>query len=279
MQLEIPVIDGHAINPEAPLHRIAIKRIQQDRDLFVVVTAKDSDRGVGKTTFALWLALSWTEMFTSHGWWCDADDPASGMATVEPDEFFDIVDQVGKQYEPGTVIFLDEAEQLTGRRAMDDQNVEFIQRMQMMRKKQAISILALPDPSALDPGIEALSDVWVNVTRRGHAMIHRMGVESYGSRNNITKPWHRIEFPDVSDHPQMDELDAMKDEAMDSWAEDDEDDEDDDELSLEAQALLAKKIKERVDCPWADVPDHDERLTYSGPHLSRNLPEVNDVAA
>lgn len=278
MPIEVPRVCGHKINPRAPIHRLAIKRIKQDRDLFVVITAKDSDRGVGKTTCALWWCLSWTQMFTDHGWWCNADDASNGMATVDPEEFFEIVDKVGEEYQPGTTIFLDEAEQLTGRRAMDDQNVEFIQRMQMMRKKQAITILALPDPSALDPGIEALSDVWVNVTRRGHAMVHRMGVESYGSRNNITKPWHRVEFPDVSDHPQMEQLDAMKDAKMGEWDEGEEEDEDDD-LPLTTQALIAQRVKEREQCPWADVPDHDERLTYSGEYLSRNVPEVNDGAA
>lgn len=281
--VQYPVVGGFALDPRTPLHQLAAKRINNDRDLFIVITAKNSDRGVGKTTLALFLCLWWTNHFTSHGWWCDVEDPAKGMATVDPAEFFEIVDKVGEEFDPGTVIFLDEAEQLTGRRAMDDKNVEFIQRMQMMRKKQAITILALPDPGALDPGIEGLSDVWINVTRRGLGVVHRMGVKSYGSRNITTKRVHKLEFPDVSGHPQMEQLDAMKDAKMAEWAGDAEEGEDgeegDDGLPLSTQAMIAQELKQKHDVPWSKVADLDDRLTYDGDYLRRNVPETGGESA
>lgn len=275
IQHQYPTVQGRALDPTTPLHQLAEKRIRNDRDLFIVITAKNSDRGVGKTTLALFLALWWTDYFTDHGWWCDVEDPSTGMATVEPDEFFEIVDKVGQEFEPGTVIFLDEAEQLTGRRAMDDRNVEFIQRMQMMRKKQAITILALPDPGALDPGIEGLSDVWLNVTRRGLAVVHRMGVESYGARNITTKRVHKLEFPDVSEHPEMANLDAMKDAKMAEWDEQAEAEEpqDPEEAKKEKLREQAQDLRERgwpIESTDPDTADIATAVGMSQSWVSRN---------
>jgi hypothetical protein len=262
-------VDGHKINPALPLHKFVADRMRNERDVFIVITAKNSARGVGKTTLALYLCIGWTRWFTSHDWWCDDEQPSRGMATVEPKEFFEIVDRVGEDYQPGTAIFLDEAEELTGRRAMDDKNVEFIQRMQMMRKKQAISILALPDPGALDPGIERLADVWINVTRRGAADIHKMGVHSYGNRDITTKRVHQMEFPDVSDHAQMTKLDQMKDTKMSEWAKDEEDEEEEQGMTKREQAMYAKMLKEKRGVGWNAVADLDDELTYVGETLRR----------
>jgi hypothetical protein len=239
-------VGGHMLDPRVPLHKFVVNRIRNDRDVFIVITAKDSDRGVGKTTLALYLCMGYTRWLAGHDWWCDPEQPDRGMATVDPGEFFKIVDRMGDDYDPGTAIFLDEAEELTGRRAMAKENVEFIQRMQMMRKKQAITILALPDPGALDPGIERLADVWLNVTKRGTAVVHKNGVKSYGSRDITTKRAHKFDFPDVSHHDQMANLDKMKDNKMDEWAEDGEQEStpDPEEVRRESLEEVAQQMRD-----------------------------------
>jgi hypothetical protein len=268
-------VNGFVIDPRVPLHKFVANRIRNDRDVFIVITAKDSDRGVGKTTLALYLDIGYTRWFAKHDWWCNEEEPSIGMATVDPDQFFEIVDRVGEDYDPGTTIFLDEAEELTGRRAMDDKNVEFIQRMQMMRKKQAITILALPDPGALDPGIERLSDIWINVTRRGSATVHKMGVHSYGSRDIYTKRVHKLEFPDISDHPQMDKLDAMKDNKMAEWAEENEQD-DPEDVRKEVLRERAQELREKGWPIESTDPETADIVTATG--MSQSWVSKNTVA-
>lgn len=262
-----------------PLHRMAIERVRSGRDLKMIVTAENSETGVGKTTAAGWLAMSWTKMFTGIPWRCVPDDAVDGMATLDPEQYFDIIKNVGPKWDAGTTVIVDDAEELDARRAMQNLNVDFSQRWMLMRLKQAITVITLPSPSAIDTRLEELADIWINIERRGQGLVHDLRVENYGSRNVLTQQEHYMTFPNVSNHPELNKLRRMKEDKMDAWDEGEEDEEDE-EADITAQALYASKVRDEHDCSWTDVPDIAEELdggvelTYSGDYLRRQANEV-----
>lgn len=219
-----PEIHGYRIDPRLPLHQLAVKRINNGRDLKIIITAKDSQTGVGKTTCAGWLALSWTKHFAGLDWFVDPEEYGNGMGTLNPKEYFSIVGKIPSEYPAGTVVVVDDAEELDARRAMQSLNVEFSQRWMLMRLKQAITIITLPSPKAIDSRLEELADVWINIERRGRGMVHDIRVQSYGSRKVMTEQVHKLTFPDVSGHTELETLRDMKENKMADWDADEQDD-------------------------------------------------------
>lgn len=248
------------------LHTLAVKRIADGRDLKLIITADDSETGVGKTTLAGWLALNWNYMFSDQHW--RADD----FATLDPSEYFRMVTDVPE----GTVVIIDDAEELDARRSMQNMNVKFSWWWMIMRLKQVITILTLPSPAAIDSRLEELADVWINVQHRGVGLAHDIGVQSYGTRDVTTKKVHKIEFPDISGHPELNELRSKKQEKMEQWDKEarDELDGGDDSLGKTQQTFLAIAVKEREGVAWSDVADEDERLTYSGEFYRQQAKEL-----
>lgn len=277
-----PIIDAgrnhqYRIDPWMPLHRKAAERIAGGRDLKILVTAIDSQTGVGKTTGTGWLALNWTWMFAGKKWVVDEEDPLNGMATLNPGEYFKIVSKVGNEYPAGTTIVVDDAEELDARRSMQNLNVKFSHRWMLMRLKQAITIITLPSPAAIDSRLEELADIWINITRRGAGIVHAIGVNSYGSRAVYTKKVHEFQFPDVSDHEQLKRLSSLKEDKMEKWdmdANGEGGEEEDDELGKTQQVFLAVAKKETEGVAWSDVADTDDRLTYSGEFYRKQSKEL-----
>lgn len=277
-----PAVDvGHptpyTIDESMPLHRLAAKRIAQGRDLKIIITAADSETGVGKTTAAGWLALIWTWMFAGEEWFVNPEEPTEGMGTLNPKEYFKIVARVGSEFPAGTVVVVDDAEELDARRSMQNLNVEFSHRWMLMRLKQAITIITLPSPAAIDSRLEELADVWINITRRGRGIVHDIGVESYGARDVYTAQAHYMDFPDVSDHEELEKLRQMKADKMDTWDNEANGETDEDTgLDKTQQTFLAVAAKERADVPWRKVPDLDDRLEYSGEYYRQQSKELVD---
>jgi len=144
-------------------------------------------------------------------------------------------------------VIVDDAEELDARRSMQNLNVKFSQRWMLMRLKQAITIITLPSPGAIDSRLEELSDVWINVQRRGRALVHDIRVQSYGSRNTMTEKVHEINFPDVSEHPQLQILREMKQEKMDDWDEEEAEEQeqiDPDEVVREEKIEIAQRMRD-----------------------------------
>jgi hypothetical protein len=170
------------------------KRRRQNRDLKIIITSRDSQTGTGKTTLGLWLALH----FDVHGFGPD-------QVTLQPREFLKLY----KENTAGSVIIMDEAEQLDARRSMSQKNVDFWNLWQTMRYRQITSILTLPTRSALDKRGLELSDIWIQVTERGFARVHEVGVGDYDGQTQPTLI-ESIEFPDVSYLPLKDAVDEKK---------------------------------------------------------------------
>jgi len=250
-----PEVMGYQLDARMPLHQLAVKRIKSGRDLKIIITAKDSQTGVGKTTLAGWLALVWTEHFTDHSWWVDPDTYGEGMGTLNPKEYFTILQQIPDTYGPGSVVVVDDAEELDARRSMQSLNVEFSQRWMLMRLKQAITIITLPSPKAIDSRLEELADIWINIERRGRGLVHDIRVNSYGSRNVMTEQKHKVTFPDVSGHEELEKLRRMKEMKMDEWDSKMEEDDtpDPDEVEKDVEQTHAQKLRENTDMTLDEI--------------------------
>lgn len=260
------VLDGkgraHQINPEVEIHRAALERIKHGRDLKIIVTAKNSQTGVGKTTLAGWLAISWTRWLANIDWFCSPENPTEGMATLNPGEYFEIIQKVGNGFPAGTVVLVDDAEELDARRSMQSLNVEFSQRWMLMRLKQAITIITLPSPSSIDSRLEELADYWINIERRGKALVHKIEVQDYGARNVLTRQWHWLTYPNVSEHPEMQKLSKMKQDKMDDW----------DEAETETGPTPEEVEKETK-------KEHAQRLRDMGVPIESQDPEKADIVS
>jgi len=183
------------LSPSSKLHKLRAQRHRNGRDLKCVITQRDSETGGGKTTLAVFLALSWD----TKGW--DGDK----KGTVDPEEFLGTYPDLPKH----SVLVLDEAEELDARRSMASENVDFSHYWMAMRVRQVVSILTLPSTSALDTRLWELADVWINVECRGRATLYDIGVNSF-SGDMITKEMCGLEWPDLSSHPEMQKLDRQK---------------------------------------------------------------------
>lgn len=269
-----PEVHGYRIDERMPLHQLAVKRIQGGRDLKIIITAKDSQTGVGKTTLAGWLALVWTKMFTGKDWFVDQDEYGDGLGTLNPKEYFSILKKIPDPHGAGAVVIVDDAEELDARRSMQSLNVEFSQRWMLMRLKQAITIITLPSPKAIDSRLEELSDVWINIERRGRGFVHDIRVNSYGSRNVMTEQKHKITFPDVSEHPELEKLREMKEAKMDEW---DEDEGEEEEVDPEdVQRNTKKEIAQQMRDNGMNGTDIAEHLNVSHTWVYNNTNSAKD---
>jgi hypothetical protein len=281
--LNPPVIEGYRLDTSMPLHRLAAKRIRQGRDLKIIITAKDSQTGVGKTTAAGWLALNWTRMFAGHDWYVNVDKTAEGMGTLNPRQYFKIIRKVGDEWSPGTVVVVDDAEELDARRSMQHLNVEFSQRWMLMRLKQAITIITLPSPSAIDSRLEELADIWINIERRGRGLVHDIRVNSYGRRNVMTEQKHKFTFPNVADHQELRKLREMKEQKMDTWDEREQEEEkpDPEDVQRETKAETAQKLRDQgipIESQDPDQPDIVSAIGMSQSWISKNTTKTKQKA-
>jgi hypothetical protein len=228
--------EPYQMSPDDPLWQLAKTRMAKGRDLKIVWTARDSATGVGKTTGAGWLGLSWNPVFAREFWRAETN------ATLDVNEDFELY----RSLPPGSVLVLDEAESLDARRSMKQENVDFSHDWMMLRKRQIISVLTLPSPSALDSRLEELADVWINSTKRGAAEVHGIQILDYGSRDRQTPKTHTLRFPDVSMHPELEELDSMKDKKIQRDYENDQPP-DPDEVERQTKLELAQRMRDEGD--------------------------------
>jgi hypothetical protein len=203
MNLRPREVGGYHLDPTSLLHQLFLKRMENDRDLKIIITAKDAQTGVGKSTLAFGLAATWHPVYADEDW--SADE----YATYDVNEYL----QRYREVDPGTVLLMEEAEQLDSRRSMASENVDFSHYWMAMRVRQVVSILTLPSTSALDKRLWELADVWINVECRGSAAVYRIGTNSF-SGDMYTEYKEHVEWPDFSSHPEMKKLDTQKEEKI-----------------------------------------------------------------
>lgn len=247
-------VKGHCIDTQMPLHQMFIRRMRKGRDLKVIITARNSSTGTGKTTLAAWLAMQWNPIFTGNEW------SAEEQAALSAQEYLDTY----RDLPYGSVLLMDEAEQLDSRRSMSGENVDFSHKWMMMRVRQVVSILTLPTVNALDSRLEELADVWINVERRGKATVHAIQVQSYFNKKVQTPKEHTLTWPDISDHPEMQTLDELKEDMIEGVHDDgktDDEDEDDGTPTKQAQKFIAQALRDRG-LSYEKIAE-DERIEFS----------------
>jgi len=243
------------MKPSSTLWSIYRKRRARNRDLKIIITSRDSQTGTGKTTLAIWLALH----FDSHGFSAD-------QVTLHPEEFLELY----KQNAAGSVIIMDEAEQLDSRRSMSNKNVEFWNLWQTMRYRQITSILTLPTRSALDKRGLELSDVWIQVTERGHARVHEVGVGDYDGKTHPTMV-ESLQFPDVTYLPLKDEIDDKKVALMEEGEEFGE------QTSFDQGDIKAQRIEQRNESIKAVYEATDVTQSELGEAHGITQQQVNNI--
>ena len=233
-------IQGHRLDPNSPLHQMFLKRMENDRDLKIIITADDAQTGVGKSTLAFALAASWHPIYTDEEWTADK------YGTYDIGDYLDTYRSASN----GSVLLMEEAEQLDSRRSMAGDNVDFSHYWMAMRVRQIVSILTLPSTSALDKRLWELADIWINVEARGSAAVYKIGVNAF-SGDFYTKYISHQEWPDVSSHPEMRELDRQKAEKIDRGLKDVQDDEEDvldpDTARREEKIAIAQTLRSDPD--------------------------------
>lgn len=256
---------GYRIDISTPLHQLLVDRYYKGRDLKVIVTSKDSETGTGKTTLAFWLADQWHQLFAPDQW------------QAEKHAALDIYEYLGKyrSLAPGSVLILDEAEELDARRSMASKNVDFSHYWMKMRVRQVMTILTLPSTTALDSRLEELADVWIEVQRRGKALVHDIRVNSY-SKSVQTWQVHDIEWPNVAQHPQMRELDRMKNTNIDEKIEKEQEEEetpDPKEVRRESKVEFAQRLRDQgmpIESQDPDTVDIVSTIDMSQGWVSKN---------
>lgn len=244
-------VEGWQLDPQCPLHQVFLERMENDRDLKVIITAKDAETGVGKSTAGFALAASWHPIYTGEPW--SADEYGS----------YDIGPYL-KQYlsaQNGSVLQMEEAEQLDSRRGMASENVDFSHYWMAMRVRQIVSILTLPSTSALDKRLWQLADVWINVEARGQAAVYRIGVNSFNGEM-YTEFIHQFSWPDVSSHPEMKKLDRKKDEKIERGLDDVEDDAKEIPKPKEVRREHAIEVAQRLR-EWDEYDLSGEEIGYA----------------
>lgn len=214
---------GYQLEPTSWLHQMFLKRMETDRDLKIIITAKDAQTGVGKSTLAFALAAAWHPIYAREEW------TAEEYATYDVSAYLEKYRNV----QSGSVLMMEEAEQLDSRRSMASDNVDFSHFWMAMRVRQVVSILTLPSTTALDKRLWELADVWINVTRRGAAEVHECQINEYKQRL-WREPIETQEWPDVSDHPEMKAIDQKKEDKIDRGLDDIEAQEEADNIDPEA---------------------------------------------
>jgi hypothetical protein len=237
-----------ALDPNSGLAELRARRHRNGRDLKVVITQRDSETGGGKTTLAVFLALSW-----DRSW--DGEE----QGTVSANEFLATYPQLPEH----SCLIMDEAEALDSRRSMASENVEFSKDWMMMRTRQIDSILTLPTTSALDKRLLELADVRINVTRRGKGRVYRIKVDDHQSHRGPTQ-WfmHEIEWPDLSENDEFLKLDQQKQEKIEERGKEARDDgKDDDGLTKKEQKALAQALRNRGESLMSIASE--QAITYS----------------
>lgn len=248
------------------------KRVNQGvpNDFVIAVTAsgKSAMSGTGKTTLATHIAK---ECDSSPGGF-DADE----KATLNIQEFARKVAEIPDK----SAIIYDESQGTPGegtgldaRRGMKDETLDAINSILANRNKNLTVVLVAQHLPLLDKRVPMLLDAWVLI-RKGPdepdgplAVHHKVQVEDYtfGSPKIRTPGVEDLDWPSLpEDDPDYLILESLKEDAKLDGSEDEEQ-----ELDLEAQAELAYNIKLARDIPWTDVPEHSDRLTYTGDYLRK----------
>jgi broad-specificity NMP kinase len=242
----------YRIENDAWINVLREKRHKKGRDFKVIITSRNSTTGTGKTTLALWLALNWDNNFTAD------------QATLHVAEY----NKMYTEQSPGSVLIMDEAEQVDARRSMSHKNVNFTEAWSMNRVCEVDTILTLPTISALDKRVEELADVWINVIERGYAEWYEINVDDRSGNVEQFK-MRGLRWPDISHLSVAKEVARKKDRKIEGEIyRDDTAEEDNKEREKEYQLRLAQRLRNEGKT-LREIAD-DAEIDYSYQWVNQN---------
>jgi hypothetical protein len=183
------------------LWAMAGERKRANRDLKITITA-NAETGVGKSSLGIFLAYA---LDTSRAGF-DVED----QATLDTSAYRDAYDELPM----GSSLLLDEAEQLDARRAMSEENVDTAFTWQTRRIREITTILTLPTWGDLEKRMREMTDVRIEILRRGAALVHMRDRDRYEQHGTFWRPEHVITWPDMAGTRAYDRLDEKKQEFL-----------------------------------------------------------------
>jgi len=186
---------------DGPLWHLAAERKGANRDLKIVICA-NAETGVGKTSLAVYLAYA---LDTTPGGFSVAE-----QATLDTAEYRNAYDELAK----GSALILDEAEQLDARRAMSDENVDTAFAWQTQRIREITTILTLPTWGDLEKRMREMTDIRIEILRRGMALVHIRDRDRYEQADVFWRPVQVLEWPNMDGVRAYERLAEMKEEFL-----------------------------------------------------------------
>lgn len=179
---------------ESQLYRKYEERNEQGRGLQILITAKNAERGVGKSTLATILAKTFDENWTAD------------RATFTVNEFANLYQTL----DPGSCIVFDDVEQdVNRRRQMSNANVTAMKILQGMRYKELTTIFTAPTPQTLDKLLPQLADFRIHIRERGFGHVYRYKEKDPSGEIGMDLV-HRIYWRQIDDDPDFQALQDKK---------------------------------------------------------------------
>lgn len=186
-------------------------KIEQGKDIQIVIVGRNAERGLGKTTLAILLC----KILDRHGW-----DHSKG--TVNFDEYKELYHDLPER----SAILLDEMELMAdSRRALSKENVQLSQVWSMFRYRQMITIGTIPSADQLDKRMKKLSSGRITVVERGLAFPYKYRVDDFSGivtplryRNKYGMK-EQIRFFDLDGSEDYKKMHEKKVEATKKWME------------------------------------------------------------
>lgn len=173
---------GPTIPEDCPLGKFYRKRVAQHRDLTVLVSDWNLERGSGKTTLAMRLAAAMDR--TEQGF-------TSSKATLSAEE----LTEAYTREPPGSSLLLDEGQaEASNRRSMSGVNEAVRKIIGMGRVEQKYLLLTAPGVHQIDKDIRNMCDIWIFVRSLGEAQMFRVRYNPFRN-HELTDDWGGLTWP------------------------------------------------------------------------------------
>lgn len=174
--------EGVSLPDGCPLRKLHRKRVAQNRDLTVLISDWNLERGSGKTTLALQLAAAMDR--TDEGITHD-------KATLSAQE----LTEAYTSQPTGSSLVLDEGQaDASNRRAMSGVNEALRKIVGMGRVERKYLFLTSPGVHQVDRDIRNMCDIWIFVRQVGTAQMFRVRYNPFGG-HELTDDWDTIHWP------------------------------------------------------------------------------------
>lgn len=176
-------------------------RKRQKRDLKIIITARNSETGTGKTTLAARLIKNLDPNWSAQ------------RAAFSVNKYVDMYFNVPE----GSGILLDEGQQAAdNRRSNSNKNLALSHAWTMLRFKQVYTVVTLPSTTMLDKRLKEIADIRINIVRRGVADVRKIIIDdSDGSVREVSM--ERLRWTSMDGDADYEELCKMKDEYSKSY--------------------------------------------------------------